>query len=358
MIEIYCDCQKVLRVKPEYAGRRVKCPNCQSVLTVPAANASVTSPDSTASPGKSPANAARKSPGSAAKPDTQKPTGEQPRGKKSARQKPARVVKEEDYDGLDDFSDAGGSYDDYGVDDFATALPGRKKKKTSEAVASREQKDKPDAAGLSPGIMYSMFAFAATVSATVMFFIVRALMATSVADAVSMTVPQVFATVKHDQLGLSAECPDERGWETTFGGGTGGVAPWINMKHERQGVSIAIRGSTSGTAISDISGAGRDGTEELPDELQPVSVAHAFQKDKISSDYSTYEETEPRKIDSRFGEGRVSDFSAGSVLSTEHGLRASLIANQYQYNVICKAPKKRLAEYRAVFERIIKSIGG
>ncbi|QDT09619.1 hypothetical protein K239x_15650 [Planctomycetes bacterium K23_9] len=34
-MNLYCDCGKELRVSDQYAGRRVRCPSCQSVLDVP-----------------------------------------------------------------------------------------------------------------------------------------------------------------------------------------------------------------------------------------------------------------------------------------------------------------------------------
>lgn len=37
MIQVNCSCGKTLSAKPELAGRRVKCPKCAAVLTVPAA---------------------------------------------------------------------------------------------------------------------------------------------------------------------------------------------------------------------------------------------------------------------------------------------------------------------------------
>lgn len=35
MIPIICECGKNLKVKPEYAGKKVRCPACKIVLKVP-----------------------------------------------------------------------------------------------------------------------------------------------------------------------------------------------------------------------------------------------------------------------------------------------------------------------------------
>ena len=34
-IPVECPCGKSLRIKPEFAGKRVKCPQCKTILTIP-----------------------------------------------------------------------------------------------------------------------------------------------------------------------------------------------------------------------------------------------------------------------------------------------------------------------------------
>lgn len=338
MIKLKCTCGKLLKVKPEYAGKRLKCPDCQAPVTVPNADDASPLPQKSAT-------------GPAAKPEKKK--------------KPSRQLSANDFgDDETDNSEFNGA-DDYGMHDAPVALPPRRKKNATASASGTTDKPVADAASaMSPKLLYSMYALAGTVSAVVVFFVVWMIIragSASSPDAAALAMPEKFVVFKHGEAGLSVECPDGAGWITDSGGGTGGVPPWITVKNEKQEVFISIRGSVSGTAISDIASGGvAPGAldEDLPDELHPAAVVHKFQHDKIRADYNTYEETEPRKIETGFGEGRVSDFTAGSAFSTEYGLRATLIANQYQYNVICKVPKKRLAAYRPILERMIKSVGG
>lgn len=44
-IQIKCDCGKMLRVKDESAGKKVRCPNCQAILTVPQPEPMLVEPD-------------------------------------------------------------------------------------------------------------------------------------------------------------------------------------------------------------------------------------------------------------------------------------------------------------------------
>lgn len=332
MIKLKCRCGKVLNAKPEHAGKRLKCPACQAPIKIPAA----TSEAKTTTPRK--------------------------RAKPPSKKQPSVNADLDEYGELPFDDDTGdGGFDDYGMHEYEPALPARRKS-AKKKTRKKEETAKPaasDGPEISPKILYSLYGLSAVVVLTGLFFIVRSVINAGAADAAAQALPDSFRAFKHEGGRLGAEYPE--GWLVESGGGTGGVPPWVRFKNEVQQVSISIRGSVSGTAISDIASVGGtlpgDLGEDIPDELDPVAAVHQFQKDRISAEYNSYEESEPRKIDSGFGEGRVSDFTGGSALSTEYGVRASLIANEYQYNVICKCPQKRLEEYKPIFERIVKSVG-
>lgn len=350
MIKLRCQCGRTLSAKPEFAGKKLKCPACGTIVTVPAASEEVPQ-----SPVK------RRQKPQASKPKSSKPT------KKTKHTAPIPPS-----DPVDDFSDLGDFESDYGdLSDPGTdygshdsELPGlpkrRKKKASAEAGARKKQEAASDTQNTSKGLMYGLYGMAAVVSGLIMFTIVRTVMNASFSADVDRKTPDTFSKFEHKAASLSSEYPEA--WDKRSGGGTGGIAPWIRFENSDLEISISIRGSISGTAISDIAAAGGGMLQgqlgdEIPDELDPVAAVHQYQRDKISGEYNEYEETEPVPIETGFGEGRICEFTAGSTFSTEYGVRATLIANQYQYNVICKCPKKLLEEYKPVFERIIKSIG-
>lgn len=65
-ISITCQCGKSLKVKPEFAGKKVRCPQCQTVLQVPAQAASDNDPLGTQQAGASAAQKATEIAGQAA----------------------------------------------------------------------------------------------------------------------------------------------------------------------------------------------------------------------------------------------------------------------------------------------------
>lgn len=346
MVQFRCSCGKVLKAKAEYAGRILKCPKCEAKIRVPA-------PSGT----------------SAAKPaptkNSKRPAGTTTSKKKRSR--PAPPPEEEEYEELEEYTEDDAYDSDYEADDYgsyddyeAPALPKRKKKSNSKKP---KKEDKAAASSgdsaVSPKVLYPLLGLSALVVIVVISLIGRSIMNASQANAVAMAVPEKFSKWQHEHGGLASEYPD--GWELKSGGGTSGIPPWVSFENEVQEVRIAIRGSTSGTAISDIvSGGGvlpGELGENIPDELDPIAGVHRYQYEKISADYDEYEESEPQKIDSRFGEGRISDFTGTKLFSSSYGVRATLVSTRYQYNVICRCPQDRLDEYRPIFKRIIQSIG-
>jgi len=347
VIKLKCACGITLSVKPEYAGRRLRCPVCKEPVTV-------------SKSGK----VSRKS--------------SAPRSQKSTKQRRAKQISEkksvappaddwndiEELEELKDVERYGDDLDDYGADDYQlTAPPPRrtKKNKKKKSKAKDEKTTTKDSDETSSKLMYALYGVAGTVSAVIAFFIVSGIFSADFSNAAAHALPEDFETAQHEQVRLTWEYPTDKGWEMKSGGGTGGRPPWVVQENEAQGVRIEIRASVSGTAIGDIAGANNPELENLPDELRdqldPIIAVHDFQREMMTAKYETYEETDPVKIETGYGNGRISDYEAGSTFSTVYGVRATLITNQYQYNVICRVPKKRLEEYRPVFERIIQSIG-
>ena len=297
-------------------------------------------------------------------------TAAKPAAKKPRRQRPAPPPEEEfeeleefedpeeaDDFGYDDYSDDGGHYDDYS----APALPTRKRKKSSKKKADTKTKaaKTDDENAIPPKVLYSLFGVSAVVGCIIIGLIVRSIMNAGDGRVIDMAVPTEFTKWTHERGGLSLDSP--KGWQVKSGGGTGGVPPWVSFEQSDQGVHISLRGSVSGTAVSDIASAGGtvpiDLGGEIPDELDPIAGVHRYQSDKIGSEYDEYEESEPETIESRFGEGRISDFKGTKLFSATHGVRATLVSNQYQFNVICRCPEDRLEEYKPIFKRIIGSTG-
>lgn len=387
MIRFRCKCGKVLQTSADHAGRPIKCPACDMKIRVPGGEESPTGSrqkqrkqkkQRSATPDDDPSG--KRSQRRRKKSDRAAAEGERPtRRRRKAAQPQLEEIEEidayvddsdfasEDDFGADDFGadDDYGSGDDYGgYDDYAaTSMPSaRKKKKTTRGTGDKKKKKSAasgDDEGLSPTVMYAMFGVAGLVGMAVLGGIGYAVFTASGQSSASNEVPTEFKSWKHDEAGLSAEYPAGEGWFIKSGGGTGGLPPWFNIENEYQQVHIRIAGSNSGTAIGDIANAGGAGFlgEELPEELEPIAGIHDFMKLKMEDNYGNYQEEDPVPIESGCGDGRISNFVGKDVLSSEHGVRATVQCHQFVYNIICKCPEKRLEEYRPVFERIISSVG-
>ncbi len=268
---------------------------------------------------------------------------------------------------LEDQGDAWDEGDEWvdGENDLPAALPkkpkrGRADGKASAAGGSRSGKSASllSETGLPPVAVYFLFGLAGLVVLGLLggagFWMVRM----REAHQQAMAVPDTYHEWQHPKGRLSARYPD--GFTVSDGVAAGGVAPWAKFENDVQDVVITIRASMSGSALSDIAKAGSQAVGDLaklPDEEEPVAAIHAWQREKLETEFDSYEETAPQVIETGFGSGRVSEFTRTKLFTTEYGLRATVIGGQFQYNILCRCPKDRLDEYRPVFEEVIRSVG-
>jgi len=96
------------------------------------------------------------------------------------------------------------------------------------------------------------------------------------------------------------------------------------------------------------------------DDSKPIARVHEYQRQKFADELSNYKEFgEPETIDTGWGEGRLSTYTAsGSFGSSIYGYRITLITSKYQWNVTCQCPTKREFDaYKDVFRRVVSSTG-
>ena len=181
-----------------------------------------------------------------------------------------------------------------------------------------------------------------------------------------MQAPESYAEFTHESNSVF-KCEYPEGWEKESGGtssATGGV--WAKFVHaDHDDVKIRVRSSIGASAVGDIaknrgsSGLGGSGgaNAELEEELAPSAVVHEREKKKFAEDYSDYQEQAPQKIETGFGDTRVSEFTAsGSFGSKIRGMRASMLGQNLQFTVICDCPEDDWDVCKPIFERVIKSM--
>ncbi|WP_166831057.1 zinc ribbon domain-containing protein [Thalassoroseus pseudoceratinae] len=174
-----------------------------------------------------------------------------------------------------------------------------------------------------------------------------------------MEPPASYTSFQHE-INNAFKCEYPSNWKMESGGKSGSVV-WARIEFED--VKIRIRSSMGASAIGDIaSNMGGDilggaGGVEFDESMAPIASVHEMMHDQYAQDYSGYQEQQPKKIETGFGDTRISEFTAsGSWGSTVRGVRASMLGRDLQWTVICDCPEKDWAVCQPVFEHIVKSM--
>ncbi len=333
MIEVECECGRVVKTKDENAGKKARCPECGDVIEIPTPRRA----SSKASPASGKGSA-----GSAVKSSKKRP------------------VAEDEYDEPDDEDE------DFGSDEDDAELPRSKLKKKStakrtkgegdaaESVAKKKKKKKgADDTELNKKIIIGTCIFFGLAFLGLVGFLVMKL--PSAASGPKIEVPKDY--VDFSSTNGELKCLAPKGWETKTGGGSGGVPPFATF--EQGNVKIQFRSSPSGASFQMIAQAGGADEKELPDELKPVSKVHEIQKEKFLQEMSGYEEQgAPEMIKVANGEGRISAFTASEGFSKIFGYRVTLLGTSNQWIVTCKCSSSQWKDFQPVFRKVIESASG
>jgi hypothetical protein len=177
----------------------------------------------------------------------------------------------------------------------------------------------------------------------VIFFIVR-LSANS-----GITAPDSFKTYESPEAVFHLDYPT--GWKVTASGLKGRLA--VTM--EKSSALIQVNESLRGSLVGDIAGSGSRGDE--PDEHTPVAAVHALKKKEFAEEYTRYEENKPDFVNTRFGKVARSEFKGVKGLGKVHGYRATALAGQTSFDVMCQCSEGNWEMLRPAFERAIASLG-
>ncbi len=171
-----------------------------------------------------------------------------------------------------------------------------------------------------------------------------------------------FKTFKHEVAGWSLEVPED--WKLQSSGGSGGSPPLVLL--EGDGAIFRMKGSTGGSMIGSIAQAGGGAGIAVPgqdavggaDDLSPETAVHEFQKELFKQDYKDFEEEDAKKITTKFGEGRISIFTAseGFFKPKIKGYRATFLDTNYQYNIRAYVPESQWDQFQPTFRKMIDSL--
>lgn len=298
MIQVECDCGRVVKTKDQNAGRTVPCPECGESLTLPSPRRGSRRPARPSGP----------------------PGGLPSRRTKKKSASVAELEKQRD---------------------------GRKKKKLQpKELDAAGQKSLDKATKI-------MFAISGVVGLAVVAGIgYWVFTGGSGSSASSNALPKKYVDFKSDRVEFTCLRPD--GWEWTAGGGDGGDPPWAKFKRD-ESLRVEIRAAVSGTLIGSIA---QSMSGENPDPLEPVRVAHNFRREQLSAGTDGYSEGSPEVVQTAgFGPSLMSTFEMTVYFSTDYGYRATVLGQQFQYNVTLFCEKDQVERFKPVIEKILQSLG-
>lgn len=115
---------------------------------------------------------------------------------------------------------------------------------------------------------------------------------------------------------------------------------------------VRIVSDATGSIMADISTAAN---ANLPPEQQVPAVQKLHMQDVkvLAADLPGYKEDAVQPFQSGFGEGRVSEWTAGGSL---HGYRVTMLSHEREFTVICFCPERNWAALKPAFQRIISSV--
>lgn len=373
-------CQSKLKIPRKAMGKNIACPKCDKGFKIGK------QPGTQASPQRKPASKPVRNPGSSQRSPGSKPVqkrtsqgaalpGGKSAGGKSAGGKsdPERgeveffdddlEVIEDDFEVMDDYGDDDYGDDDFAEDDFAApalppiAMPRKKKKKQAKKkpVARDEPSPLKNPYVLIPTIFVGLIALG------VFGFVAYKIVASG--GPVSSDVPVPVKFVEFSSKNGEFHCDSPEGWETSTGGGSGGVPTkgklkwnddvFIRIAHNGQGLSIGGIGLNLNLEAGDI-GMGGGGM----DDLKPIVKVHAWHLKTWEGTFRNYEEDTPQIIQTGMGEGRISNFTYSTLLgSKRYGCRASMLTSTLQLNAVCQCrSEEEFKKLKPTFKRVIESI--
>jgi phage FluMu protein Com len=331
-ITVQCgSCRKRFAAKEELAGRKVKCPQCGGVLTIPkprpgpeAARQATEPPDdyAVASPpagetGSSPAGTAG---GTGRAPDS---------GPKcpscGASTKPGAVICVE-----------------CGYD--------RRTGKKPELSAPQEP-ERPAFPWLKVSIV-GIACVALVVVGIIVYTMFLPPAMVRVGSSGTSETPKEFTEVEFGEKDYQCECP--QGWEVTGGGGKEGIPPWT--KFEKGGASVQILDSLSGTPGAMLDRSLHMGTA-IDQGTAPVDEVHEHRKKGVADSIRNYEESAPQKLDHNLGDALIAEFTAKPMFGQAiRGYHATVLHGFHQFTIVCLCRESEWETLKPAFKHVISTL--
>jgi hypothetical protein len=168
-------------------------------------------------------------------------------------------------------------------------------------------------------------------------------------DRPSVAVPTSFDTYDVPE-GFHCEYPAD--WKARHEG----VKDHYDWTCKRGAASVHISQGMVGSLLGDIAGA-LGGQDNNP-EHSPVARVHEVKRRVIADEFQNYQEEPAQTVNTHFGQARRSAFTASGTFGRKiRGYRATALALQTQFDVVCQCPEADWENLQPAFARVIESLG-
>lgn len=328
MIEVECECGRVIKTKDENAGKKAKCPDCGEIIQIPAPRKA----------GAKPSAAAKKAPAASAV--------------KSKRPKP-----EDEFDDGEDGS--GEDFDDGEEAEAPRSKKGTAKKSSKSADGGeasgkkkKKKKGKENEEELNKKIMIGTAVFFGIAFLGMAGYgIYYAATHMGGGGSAAVEVPKEYED--YSSTNGEVRCKIPKGWDKKSAGGSGGVPASATI--EKGNVKIQFKSSNNGASTWMRLNAGGADTSKMPDDEKPISKLHEELRNGFAEGYSGYDEKKTEMWKAGGGEVRVSEFTGSEGFSKVFGYRVTMPGVQSQFTVTCKCSGDQWEKFKPVFKTVVES---
>ena len=334
-IAVQCrSCQKRFTAKDELAGRKVKCPQCGGVLTIPKPRAApevarqATEPAddyglASPPPGETGPSTAVPAGGTEKAPDSG------PKGPKcpscEAAMKPGAVICVE-----------------CGYDRRTGKRP---------VLSGPEKPERPAFPWLKVSIVGIACGALVVVGILVYTMFLPPAMV-RVGSSGTKETPKEFTEVEFGEKDYKCECP--KGWEVTSGGGKEGIPPWT--KFRKGGASVQILDSLSGTPGAMIDRALQMGNA-IDQGTAPVDEVHEHRTKGVADSLRNYKESAAQKLDHHLGDALIAEFTAKPMFGQAiRGYHATVLHEFHQFTIVCFCKQSEWEKLKPAFRHLITTL--
>jgi DNA-directed RNA polymerase subunit RPC12/RpoP len=164
--------------------------------------------------------------------------------------------------------------------------------------------------------------------------------------------PKEFAEVEFGERDYRCECP--KGWEVTSGGGKDGVPPWTKL--EKGGALIQIRDSLSGTPGAMLDRSLHFGTD-IDRGVAPVDEVHEHRITGVASSMRNYKESAHQKLDHKLGDALIAEFTAKPMFGKPvRGYHATVLQDFHQFTIVCRCAESEWETLKPAFDHVISTL--